>query len=134
MKRKGRFVLEAALLVPGICILLVYLVYFTLYAHDCAVLVHTALESGVKGIYQEDLTDRQTEQKIRQDLQQKLPERLLWIREPQIEVRADPVRVKISLSGEGPFLRTGEIQIQQTLYRIGPCGIVRRSRWLQGEK
>ena len=30
MKRKGRYVLEAALLVPGVCILLVYVVFFTL--------------------------------------------------------------------------------------------------------
>lgn len=134
MRRKGRFVLEAALLVPGICILLVYLVYFTLYAHDRAVFAHAALESGVKGIYREGLSDRQAEQRIREDLQQKLSERLLWIREPRVEVQANPVRVVIDLSGEGPFLSAGEIQMQQTLYRAGPCGVIRRSRWLRGEE
>ena len=30
MKKKGRYVVEAAYLVPGICILLVYIVFFTL--------------------------------------------------------------------------------------------------------
>ena len=42
--------LEASMLVPIICILLVYLVYFTLYTHDCAVVTHGILESGVKGL------------------------------------------------------------------------------------
>lgn len=133
MKKRGRFVLEAALLVPGICVLLVHLVYFMLYAHDYAVLVHGALESGVRGIYQEDLSDRQIERKIQEDLEQKLPERLLWIRQPQIQVRADPVRVVITLSGEGPFLSVGEIRTEQILYRNDPCEILRRSRWLLGK-
>ena len=44
-RKKGRFVLEASILVPMICILLVYLVYFTLYTHDCAVVTHGILES-----------------------------------------------------------------------------------------
>lgn len=134
MKRRGRFVLEAALIVPGTCILLVYLVYFTLYSHDHAVLVHGALESGVKGIYQEDLSDRQIEQKIQEDLEKKLSGRLLWIRQPQIQVRVNPVRAVITLSGEGPFLSVGEIRIEQTLYRNDPCEIIRRSRWLLGRK
>ena len=82
MKQRGRFVLEAALLTPGICILLVYLVYFTLYAHDYAVLAHCALESGVKGIYWEGQSDQETEQEIREDLQWKLQERLLWVQLP----------------------------------------------------
>ena len=47
MKKKGRYVVEAAYLVPVICILLVYLVFFTLYAHDYAVCAHTALECGI---------------------------------------------------------------------------------------
>lgn len=131
MKRKGKFVLEAALLVPGICILLVYLVYFTLYAHDYAVFAHGALESGVKGIYREGISDSQAEQKIREDLQQKLPKRLLWVRNPEIEVQVSPVRAVISLSGDGPFLSVGRIQLQQTLYRIVPVEFVRRSRWLR---
>lgn len=131
MKQRGRFVLEAALLVPGICILFVYLAYFTLYAHDCAVLTHGALESGVKGIYRENRPDGQTLQRIREDLLQKLPERLLWLREPDIEVQVNPVKVSVCLSGRGPFLSVGEIRVRQDLYRVNPCEIVRRSRWLQ---
>ncbi len=133
MKRKaaGRFVLEAAFLTPGITLLLVYLVYFTLYAHDCAVLTHGALESGVKGLYAQELTDAQIEQKIQSDLQQKLPERLLWIEDVQVEVDVSPLRAVIRLSGEGPFLSVGQIEAERTLYRIDPCGIIRRSRWLR---
>lgn len=131
MKKKGRFVLEAALLTPGICILLVYLVYFTLYAHDHAVLVHAALEAGVKGIYREDLSNKRTEQKITEDLQRKLSERTLWIQDPKIEVQVSPVRAVIKLSGQGAFLQTGAVQVQQTVYRVNPCGIIRQSRRLR---
>lgn len=131
MKRRGRFVLEAALLTPGICILLVYLVYFTLYAHDCAALAHGALESGVKGLYEERLPDRQIEQNIKNDLYQKLKQRVLWVTEPEVEVQVNPVCVAVRLSGQGAFLNAGEISVQQKLYRLQPCAIIRRSRWLQ---
>ena len=41
--------LEASILVPMICILLVYLVYFTLYTHDCAVsYTHLTLPTMVR--------------------------------------------------------------------------------------
>ena len=86
MKKKGRFVIEAAYLVPFICILMVYLFYFTLYTHDYAVLVHGAFESGVKGLYEKELSHRQMEQKIKEDLETKLAERLLWAQ----EFRAEP--------------------------------------------
>jgi len=136
MKKKGRFVLEAALLTPGICILLVYLVYFTLYAHDAAVLALAAAESGVKGIYREELSDGQIKEKIIKDLQQKTAERTLWVQDPQIEVQVSPIRAVVKVSGKGAFLQVGEIQVQQKLYRIKPCEIIRRSRWLKskGEK
>lgn len=130
MKRKGRFVLEAALLTPGICILLVYLVYFTLYAHDYAVLAHGALESGVKGNYQERLTDLQIEKNIINDLTEKMERRTFWVTDPQTEVQVNPVYTVIRLSGRGMFLPTGEIAVQQKIYRIQPCAIIRRSRWL----
>lgn len=68
-KKKGRFVLEAAALIPGVCILLVYLVYFTLYAHDYAVCSHAALEAGTKGIYREGDSGGEMEEKICRDLQ-----------------------------------------------------------------
>ena len=70
-KKKGRFVLEAAALIPGVCILLVYLVYFTLYAHDYAVCSHAALEAGTKGIYREGDSGGEMEEKICRDLQKK---------------------------------------------------------------
>ena len=131
MKQKGRFVLEAALLTPGICILLVYLVYFTLYAHDYAVLAHGALESGVKGIYEEHLPDGQIEKNIENDLRRKLKQRVLWIAEPEVEVQVNPVRAVVRLSGQGAFLNAGEILVEQSLYRLKPCAVIRRSRWLR---
>jgi len=78
-RKKGRFVLEAAYLVPMVCLLMVYLVRFTLYAHDCAVCAHTMMEAGMKGIYREEKTSGEMEDLIRQDLQKKLKERLLWM-------------------------------------------------------
>lgn len=131
MKKRGRFVLEAALLIPGICILLVYLVFFTLYAHDSAVASHALLESGVKGIYRTGMTDGQLEQNIMKDLQQKCSERALWIQNPDIEVQVNPVSVSIRVSGRGAFLQEGEIQIQKKLHRVNPCEFIRRRRWLR---
>ena len=71
-RKKGRYVLEAAVLMPGICILLVYLVYFTLYTHDCAVVTHGMLESGVKGIYRDARSDAARKEQIQEDLKDKL--------------------------------------------------------------
>lgn len=133
-KKKGRFVLEAAVLVPWICILLVYLVYFTLYAHDCAVCMHTALEAGAKGIYREEKTSQAMEQIICQDLEEKLPARLLWVRDPQIQVKVTAVKAVIEIKGQGAFLQGCQVEISQDLYRVRPCTTIRRSRWLTGRK
>ena len=131
-RKKGRFVLEAAVLVPGICILLVYLVYFTLYTHDCAVVEHGMLESGVKGIYREENSDQAIQDRIQNDLEQKLNERLLWINDAKVQVKVNPVRVTLKVSGNGNFLPTEvKVETQETLYRIAPCQIIRRSRWLR---
>lgn len=40
------------ILIPGICMLMVYMVFFTLYAHDYAVCIHAVLETGIRGSYQ----------------------------------------------------------------------------------
>ena len=80
MKKKGRYVVEAAYLVPGICILLVYIVFFTLYAHDHAVCVHTVLETAIRGSYPDGRTSGQIRDDMERELAQKLSERLslLW--------------------------------------------------------
>ena len=93
-RKKGRFVLEAAYLVPMVCLLMVYLVYFTLYAHDCAVCAHTMMEAGMKGIYREEKTSGEMEDLIRQDLQKKLKERLLWMEALPERVVLVPVSIK----------------------------------------
>lgn len=133
-KKKGRFVLEAAALIPGVCILLVYLVYFTLYAHDCAVCAHTMMEAGMKGIYREEKTSGEMEDLIRQDLQKKLKERLLWMEAPDITVDVNPVRARIRVSGTGPFLRKIRIETERTLYRISPCPALRMKLFLTRKK
>lgn len=131
MKRKGRFVLEAAALIPGMCLLLVYLFYFTLYAHDQAAGAQTALQVGVKAIYREGKSSGQIEEAIRADLQQKLTERLLWVRNPEIEVKVSPLQVEIRISGGGGFWPKEQVEIQQKIYRIQASESVRRSRWLK---
>lgn len=131
VKKRGRFVLEAAALVPGMCLLLVYLCFFILYAHDYAVCAHTALQSGVKGIYREGNSSRQIEEQIRNDLQQKLKERLLWVQNPETEVQVNPLWVEIHISGGGVFWPKEQIELWQKIYRIDPGESVRRSRWLR---
>jgi len=130
MKRKGRYVLEAAVLLPFICLLLVYVFYFTLYVHDCAVCAHAALESGVKGSYPGGKSNRQIEEMVRRDLEQKLSERLLWMKDQSVEVRADVLRIYIQISGQGEFLPVDGVKIEQNIHRIYPCETLRRSRWL----
>lgn len=130
MRKKGRFVLEAALLTPGLCLLLVYLVFFTLYAHDYAVCCQCVYESGVKGIYRDGRSSREIEADVEADLRKKLTERLLWIKEAEVSVSASPVRLAVEAGGSGGFLPVGEIRVKQELYRIEPCASVRRCRWL----
>jgi len=131
MKKKGRYVLEAAFLTPWVCILLVYIVFFTFYAHDYAVCVHTMMQTGVKGIYRNSLSDSQIEKNIEEDLEQKLMERLLWVKEIKVEVHVNPIRASIQVCGSGSLLSVGEIKIQNNIYRNTPCETVRRSKWLK---
>ncbi len=131
MRRKGRFVVEASLLVPGICIVLVYLFFYTLYAHDYAVCIHAAIESGVGGTYREGQSPGQIADEVEEDLRRKLPERLLWIRQSEVEVKANAARVTIRISGTGSFLPVEGIKVKQAIYRNAPCELIRRSRWLQ---
>ena len=103
--------MEAALLVPGICLLLVYTVFFTLYVHDYAVCAHAALESGIKGVYRDGAGASQKEQNIEADL--------------------EPVRVRIRISGGGSYFPKERIEVERTIYRTAPCETIRRSRWLK---
>lgn len=131
-RKKGRFVLEASVLVPMICILLVYLVYFTLYTHDCAVVTHGILESGVKGIYRDGRSDAVIKEQIQEDLSNKLEERLLWMKDAEVKVYVSPLQAEVQVSGRGGFLPVQiEIKAEEKLYRVRPCKVVRRSRWIK---
>lgn len=132
-RKRGRFVLEASVLVPMICILLVYLVYFTLYTHDCAVVTHGILESGVKGIYRDGRTDAVIKEQIQEDLSRKMEERLLWMKDAQVKVSVSSFQTEVQVSGRGRFLPAQiEISAVEKLYRVRPCKVIRRSRWLIG--
>lgn len=131
MKKKGRYVLEAAMLVPGICILLVYLVFFTLYAHDYAVCTQIAVEAGVKGLYPDGTSDGQIKEEVERDLRQKLSTRLFWVQEEDVMVELNPVRMKIQISGSGNFLPVDGLLVERELYRIQPCKTIRRCRWME---
>ena len=133
-KKKGRFVLEAAALIPGVCILLVYLVYFTLYAHDYAVCSHAALEAGTKGIYREGDSGGEMEEKICRDLQKKLNHRLLWVKETEIQVKVNPAQAIIQITGQGDFLKGCSVTVERRINRIRPCTMIRKRRWLTGRK
>ena len=130
-RKKGRFVLEASILVPMICILLVYLVYFTLYTHDCAVVTHGILESGVKGIYRDGRSDEVIREQMQEDLSRKLSGRLLWMEDAEVEARVGPLQAEVKVSGKGRFLPAQiEIKTVEKLYRVRPCKVIRRSRWM----
>lgn len=133
-KKKGRFVLEAAVLVPGICLIMVHLVYFTLYAHDYTVCSHAALEAGTKGIYREGDSSEETEEKICRDLQEKLKYRLLWVKEPEIQVQVNPVQAVIQIAGQGDFLTGCSVKVERKINRIRPCTVIRKRRWLTGRE
>lgn len=133
MKRKGRYVLEAVLLVPGVCILLVYVVFFTLYAHDCAVCVHTVLEAGIEGCYQDGRSGEKIRADVEQEIRKKLSERLLWLQDETVEVSVNPVRLQIRMEGVGSFLPVDGIEVRQAVYRVRPCEVIRRSRWLRAD-
>ena len=133
-KKKGRFVLEAAALIPGVCILLVYLVYFTLYAHDYAICSHAALEAGTKGIYREGDSGGEMEEKICRDLQEKLHHRLLWVKETEIQVKVNPVQAVIQITGQGDFLTGCSVKVERKKNRIRPCTVIRKRRWLTGRE
>ena len=133
MKRKGRYVLEAALLVPGVCILLVYVVFFTLYAHDCAVCVHKVLEAGIEGCYQDGRSGEKIRADVEQEIRKKLSERLLWLQDETVEVSVNPVRLQIRMEGVGSFLPVDGIEVRQAVYRVRPCEVIRRSRWLRAD-
>ena len=131
VKKKGRYVIEAAFLVPGICILLVYVVFFTMYAHDCAVCVHTALEAGMKGCYPDGRTDAGRKEDMEKDFAEKLSGQLLWLQIKCVEVKVSPLRATLRVSGSGSFLPVSGLEMQQTVYRIQPCETIRRSRWMK---
>ena len=71
---------------------------------------------------------------IRQDLQKKLQERLLWMEAPDITVDVNQVRARIRVSGTGPFLRKIKIETERTLYRISPCPALRMKLFLTRKK
>lgn len=122
---------EAAYLVPWLCILLVYVVFYTLYAHDYAVCVHTVLESGIRGSYPDGRTSGQIREDVERETAERLSERLLWLQKETVEVQVSPVKITIRVSGHGRFLPVSGIEVRQELYRLRPCETLRRSRWIK---
>lgn len=130
MKLQGRFVVEAAVLIPYTCIVMLYLCFCTLYTHDCAVAALAAVESGVKELYRDGDSEQQMEEKAVRDLEQKLRERLLLFQFPEIQAEAGPVRMCLKLTGGRVFFIQRDQEREQILYRINPCEVLRRSRWM----
>lgn len=131
MKRRGRFVVEAAFLMPGLCVLLCLLVFFTLYAHDYAICAQTALECGTKGLYEDGSSDARMEERIRQDLKGKLSERVLWASEINEEVTVDKLQIKVVITAKGKVWPARAIEIRQTFLRVCPDNLIRVARWLK---
>ena len=49
----------------------------------------------------------------------------------EVEVRVSPLQAEIMVSGKGRFLPAQiEIKIVEKLYRVRPCKVIRRSRWM----
>lgn len=131
MKRRGRFVVEAAFLMPGLCVLLCFWVFFTLYAHDYAICAQTALECGTKGLYEDGSGNAQIEERIRQDLKQKLAERVLWATRIHEEVTVDKLRINVVITAEGNGWPARTIEIRQTFLRVCPDNLIRVPKWLK---
>ncbi len=64
------------------------------------------------------------------DLKRKLGERLLLFRESEVQAEAGPVRMRLKLTGTGAFFPERDLNVEQILYRISPCEVLRRSRWM----
>lgn len=122
---------EASFLIPWLCVLFVFLVFFTLYAHDHAVCVHTALECGIKGTYPDGRTNLQIQADVTEELRQKLSERLLWLQEETVEVRVSTARITVRIFGRGSFLPVPEIEVEKEIIRVWPCETLRRTRWMR---
>lgn len=133
MKKKGRMVIEAAYIVPGLCILFCSLIFFTLYSHDYAVCRQTVLESGIKGLYEEGKSNIQIENQIRNDLAKKLGERMLWasVFEQEVTVNAVQIKIKVTAKGRKDQLPVDTISVQQTFLRVHPDQTIRISNWLK---
>lgn len=133
MKKKGRFVVEASYLFPGFCLLLLFLVFFTLYVHDYAVCVHTITQSAVKGSYRLAWTDAQIENFLYGEIEEKLSERLLWMADRKVEVSVNPLKIQVKVSGIGSLLPIERVEISQKISRNLPCETIRRSHWLKAK-
>ena len=94
-------------------------------------MTHGILESGVKGIYRDGRSDEVIREQMQEDLSRKLSERLLWMEDAEVEVRVSPLQAEIKVSGKGRFLPAQiEIKTVEKLYRVRPCKVIRRSRWM----
>lgn len=133
MKKKGRMVIEAVYVVPGLCILLFSLVFFTLYSHDYAICRQTVLETGIRGLYEEGKSSAQIEEQIRKDLEKKLGERLLWasVLEQEVKVNSLQIQIKVTAKGREDQLPVDRIRVQQTFLRVHPDQTIRISNWLK---
>ena len=70
---------------------------------------------------------------MEQEIRKKLSERLLWLQDETVEVSVNPVRLQIRMEGVGSFLPVDGIEVRQAVYRVRPCEVIRRSRWLRAD-
>ena len=88
-----------------------YIQCFLLYM--CMIMLYARMRHwnpGIKGVYRDGAGASQKEQNIEADLEQKLSQRLLWMKEKQVEVQVSPVRVRIRISGGGSYFPKERIE------------------------
>ena len=111
------------------------MVHLTLYVHDCAVGVHTVIESSVLQLCQTSVPDGQREEQLRGQVLEKMDERSLWLQETQVEAQVSAGSIRMRLYGEGGWFPKVRLEQEQTLHRESPCQILRyRYRMKRGEK
>ena len=137
----GYFTVELALLFPVIFSVLVLIIYTAFFVHDRAVLDSVAYEAALRG---SGITYEKAdiEGKTRHEAQELLKNRLFITRDVRIEVKVDPMQVKVICSGNfripsglvwAPELRRKgrHIEVEGKAARLNPGQLIRDTRMLE---
>lgn len=131
MVKRGSFTVEASLVIPFLCCLLVVFLQSVFYLHDVSVFTSVAYEAAQKGAAQKDCGTAEKESYAKDAAEDLLKGRRLACRTYEVEVNADHSNVCVTIHGQTGFWNDMDVCVKKEAACVHVVDFLRNRKRLE---